>query len=241
MQRVRAPRNRKMGTVIDLHHAKSCLKPKTRRSRLKPRSAAARPKTIQYSAGTLPNAFQLLTAPGTTPAMAAAAPVPPKASTSSSTERSIGFSNSRNVERQEGIRTLHETAVEISPEVKCAMEVGTRDEIIGRLRQLPAILGKTDAELARICGVNPSAWSNYKSESASKNTIIWEAALELWNAYGIPMEWTYDGQVGRVLDPDLREKLALAHRLSEVERATMRLHRSPVRPPAPPRRGSRGR
>ena len=102
------------------------------------------------------------------------------------------------------------------------MWVGNRNEIIARLRMLPAILGKSDAELARICGVNPSAWSNYKSESASKNTIIWEAALELWNAYGIPMEWVYDGQVSRVTDPDLREKLALAHRLAEAERASKR-------------------
>jgi transcriptional regulator with XRE-family HTH domain len=103
--------------------------------------------------------------------------------------------------------------------------VGTRDEIIARLRKLPKILGKSDADLARICGVAPSTWSNYKSQAASKNIIIWEAALELWNVYGIPMEWTYDGQVGRVPDPVLREKLALANRAAEAEAITRRIRR----------------
>jgi transcriptional regulator with XRE-family HTH domain len=117
--------------------------------------------------------------------------------------------------------------VENSLHVKFALWVGSRDEIIARLRMLPAILGKSDAELARVCGVNPSTWSNYKSATASKNIIIWEAALELWNAYGIPMEWVYDGQVGRISDPDLREKLALAHRLAETERASKRPRRHP--------------
>jgi transcriptional regulator with XRE-family HTH domain len=224
-------RNRKMGEVIHLGHATSRLKPKTPTgSKAKPRSAATRANRRKYSDGMAPWARQLETADAPTPAIVAAAPVPPNASINSSTERSMAIGNSRNVGKQEVIQTLHDTAVDISPEVKFDIWVGNRNEIIARLRMLPAILGKSDAELARICGVNPSAWSNYKSESASKNTIIWEAALELWNAYGIPMEWVYDGQVGRVTDPDLREKLALAHRLAEAERASKR-----------PRRGSRGR
>jgi transcriptional regulator with XRE-family HTH domain len=123
------------------------------------------------------------------------------------------------------IADIHVPAVESSPDVKCAMSVGTRDEIIARLRKLPKILGKSDADLARICGVAASTWSNYKSQSASKNIIIWEAALELWNVYGIPMEWVYDGQVGRVPDPVLREKLALANRAAETEVVTRRIRR----------------
>jgi transcriptional regulator with XRE-family HTH domain len=129
------------------------------------------------------------------------------------------------MKRSSTVSPIHDLEVENSLHVKFALWVGSRDEIIARLRMLPAILGKSDAELARACGVNPSTWSNYKSATASKNTIIWEAALGLWDAYGIPMEWVYDGQVGRVTDPDLREKLALAQRLAETERAAKRLRR----------------
>jgi transcriptional regulator with XRE-family HTH domain len=160
-----------------------------------------------------------------TPAISAVAAEPPKTSTSSSTERGIGIDNSRHMKTSRAIADIHVPAVESSPDVKCAMSVGTRDEIIARLRRLPKILGKSDADLARICGVAASTWSNYKSQAASKNIIIWEAALELWNVYGIPMEWVYDGQVGRVPDPDLREKLALANRAAETEAVTRRIRR----------------
>ena len=103
--------------------------------------------------------------------------------------------------------------------------MGTRDEIVARLRQLPALLGKSDAEIAYSCGVSPQSWSNFKSDSFIESTIVWHAALELWNVYGIPMEWTYDGQVARIPDPDLREKLALAQRQATAERTVRRLRR----------------
>jgi transcriptional regulator with XRE-family HTH domain len=121
------------------------------------------------------------------------------------------------------IEAIHVPAVENSPDVKCAMWVGTRDEIIERLRQLPEALDKSDTEIAQACGINPSTWSNYKSRAASKNIIVWGVALELWNAYAIPMEWIYDGQVSRVPDPELREKLAVANRAAMAEAASKRI------------------
>jgi transcriptional regulator with XRE-family HTH domain len=216
-----------MGDVIRLRdHATSRLKPKTRRSKRISRLAHSAEKIRKYSAGMAPLAFQLLTAEAPTPASSAAAAEPPSALTSSSTERSMPIVNSRCMKRSSGLSTIHDLEVENSLRVKFVLCVGTsRDEIIARLRLLPAILGKSDAELARACGVSPSTWSNYKSATASKNTIIWEAALELWNAYGIPMEWTYDGQAARIADPNLREKLALAHRLAETQRAAKHLRR----------------
>ena len=235
-----------MAKIVDLH-ATSRLKPKiSRGSKAKPRALAAAAKTKKYSGGIDPLAFQLLTADAPTPAISATAAEPPKASTNFSTDRSMCIDNSRHMKTQADLLDLHVSAVEISPEVKFAMFVGTRDEIIARLRMLPAILDKSDAELAHICGVSPSTWSNYKSESASKNTIIWEAALELWNAYGLPMEWVYDGQVGRVTDPDLREKLAMAHRLARTERTSKHLQRHSRRrprvpPPDPPPKRPKGK
>jgi transcriptional regulator with XRE-family HTH domain len=159
-----------------------------------------------------------------TPAISAVAAEPPKTSTSSSTERGIGIDNSRYMKTSRAIHGIHVSTVDSSPDVKCAKWMGSRDEIIARLRKLPLVLGKSDTELARICGVAASTWSNYKSKKASKNIIIWQAALELWNVYGIPMEWTYDGQVGRVPDADLREKLALANRAAEAERRHSKRH-----------------
>lgn len=90
--------------------------------------------------------------------------------------------------------------------------MGTRLEILARVRQLPDILGKKDHEIAEICGVTPQQWSNYKSAGAHNNEIPPYAALALWNAYGIPMEWIYDGQISRTPDQDMREKLTLANR-----------------------------
>jgi hypothetical protein len=93
--------------------------------------------------------------------------------------------------------------------------MGTRDEIIARLRQLPEVVGKGDGEIAKICGITSSAWSNYKSEKDNVGTIVWSVALELWNAFGVPMEWIYDGQTAMVPDPEMRTKLATASRKAE--------------------------
>jgi transcriptional regulator with XRE-family HTH domain len=119
------------------------------------------------------------------------------------------------------VSSVHNSEIESSVAVKLAVDMGTRDEIMARLRQLPAILDKTDAEIAEACGITPQMWSNYKSEGASENVIRPMVALELWNAYGIPMEWVYDAQTARA-DSELRAKLAKANREAEAWLAARR-------------------
>lgn len=96
------------------------------------------------------------------------------------------------------------------------MEMGQRDEIVARLRQLPEVLGKTDREIADACGISPQQWSNYKSESYTESSIRPLVALELEKAFGVPMGWVYGGLLDRINDPDLRARLALANRRADA-------------------------
>lgn len=117
---------------------------------------------------------------------------------------------------------VQKSKIALSEKVKFSVEMGTRDEIMARLRQVPAILDRTDAEIAETCGVTRQVWANYKSEAASDSQIRPLVALELWNAYGIPMEWVYDGQTTRVPDAELRAKLVKANREAEAWLASRR-------------------
>lgn len=76
----------------------------------------------------------------------------------------------------------------------------SRAETAARVRQLPKILGKKNSDLAKTCGVTPQQWVKYKSDTEYNNEIPARVALILWQAYGVPMEWIYDGQTVRVSD-----------------------------------------
>jgi transcriptional regulator with XRE-family HTH domain len=95
--------------------------------------------------------------------------------------------------------------------------MGTKAETAARLRQLPEILGKKNSDLAEICGVTPQQVSNYKSDTEHNNEIPWRSALAIWKAYGVPMEWIYDGQTVRVSGPEMREKLARTDRAARAD------------------------
>lgn len=126
------------------------------------------------------------------------------------------------VSRNVSVSSPHETAVETLPSVKFPVDMAGADETAARMRQLPEALDRKDSEISGVIGVSSSRWANYK---AGIRKISTDAALELWNVYGIPMEWTYDGQVGRIDNPDLRERLSKAHRLAMAEIAPRRASR----------------
>lgn len=187
-------------------------------------------KIKKYSAGMRPRVFQFESAGRPTPVKAATAAWPPAASMTSSTE--IMHPNSS---RDMKLSSLHIFTVDNTQSVKfnnCRSgTVGSvmRDLVAARLRQLPEVLGKTDGELAMICGVEPSRWSNWKSPAASRNEIPPEAALHLLYAFGVPMEWIYGGDASRSTNPELRIKLHQAERQAAAE----------IAPPRRPRPGGR--
>lgn len=184
----------------DIHH----LKP----NKLGGGSATS-DKIRKYSGGMIPDARQFDTADGPTPSISATLLVPPSSSIRSSTV-SITTYNSKLLK----MSTDQVISIDDSRDTKSDGTVGTRAEIIARLRQLPEVLGKTDGEIAEICGITAPQWSNYKSETIDV-TIRPLVAWELWNAFGIPMEWVYDGQTARA-EPAMRAKLATANRKAEA-------------------------
>ena len=197
-----------MGIVVILH-APTRLKLKTERSALKPRRLSSSAKIGKYSAGITPLFRQLLTADTPTAVMPAAAEEPPTASMTSSTEQSMCIDSSETL----NLSRVHASEIDSSRILKSIMGMPAdhRDRIAFRLDLLPTALGKTRKEIYVAAGMSKSGWSNVTSLTRPERIAI-EPALELWETFGISIEWMFKGDYNTILDQDLRTKLKLAER-----------------------------
>ena len=197
-----------MGIVVILH-APTRLKLKTERSALKPRRLSSSAKIGKYSAGITPLFRQLLTADTPTAVMPAAAEDPPTASMTSSTEQSMSIDSSETL----NLSRVHGSEIDSSRILKSIMGMPAdhRDRIAFRLDLLPTALGKPRKEIYEAAGMSKSGWSNVTSLARPERIAI-DPALELWETFGISIEWMFKGDYNTILDQDLRTKLKLAER-----------------------------
>lgn len=88
-----------------------------------------------------------------------------------------------------------------------------------RLQLLPAVLGKQDKDLAAAAQVAKTAWSNWKH---GRNQFPPDAAVALWESFGVPILFVYTGQVPNGMDQGLRPKLFAMERHVQAEIAKIR-------------------
>lgn len=97
--------------------------------------------------------------------------------------------------------------VVMSQDVTMAREIPnpeSRIEIGRRLRLLRDAEGKTQAQMAKLAGLTTaSAWNNYER---GIRRIEMDSALELRRQLNIPLEYIYQGEMGR-LPGDTLEKI----------------------------------
>ena len=159
-------------------------------------------------AGINPNARQLLTAGAVTPAIAATAFVPPKASITS-----FGVLN---------IRSFISTMLNLSRVKTCEIDnsrvlksneamSNMRLETIPRLNALQIALGADPKEIAEVLDVSPSTWSNWRNPDVNAMIPV-RYALVLWKTYGVTLEWIYDGAITTITDEKLRISIIKAER-----------------------------
>lgn len=194
--------------VIELarHHRASqdaARKPKTRKSARSPEASNASVMTLKCPAAIKPRSRQLLTADGTVPTKAATAPVPPKASTTSSTVikflRMPAYS-SQNVK----VSSLHAKGVDFtaceSPE--WGMPESNKS-LADRLKSTREALGVTPAEVCKRLKVGANAWSQY--ESGTRRITV-QVAIRFCAEYGLTLDWIYRADPSR-LPHEVRMKL----------------------------------
>lgn len=195
-----------MGEVISLpaRHdpAPAASRPKSTGSACFPTFARARETTKNFSAGTRPRAFQLLTAGEVVPQVSAADDVPPSATTISSTVRSIAVECSHfvNMSSRHGLAIV--TTCELRP--NRGMSTSPQD-ISERLKALELAVADSAAELCREAGLAANRWSQYKS-GHPKRQITLEAARKLKKRYGATLEWIFDGEI-HTLPPTLAKSI----------------------------------
>jgi transcriptional regulator with XRE-family HTH domain len=78
----------------------------------------------------------------------------------------------------------------------------TLPKIGARLALTRRALDLTRFQMARLLGTDTSTWGTYE---AGLQRIPADQALKL-SAYGIPLDWVYDGKVAN-LHPHIREKI----------------------------------
>lgn len=110
-------------------------------------------------AGIRARAFHMETVCGSTPAASAAAKVPPKASTTSSTVLSIAIHNSRMVNKSTG----HGSGIAEKYKSGMVSTMDSRAIIAKRLAATQDALNLSGAELCREIHIGPNAWSQFIS------------------------------------------------------------------------------
>lgn len=81
-------------------------------------------------------------------------------------------------------------------------------DVASRLKLTQDALGKTGAELCRDTGIAPNQWSQFLNPT-KKRRITLDAAYKLKDAYGITLEWVFDGDSNR-LPAEIANKLRKA-------------------------------
>lgn len=77
--------------------------------------------------------------------------------------------------------------------------VRTRKDIAKRLEMTREAMGLMPAELCRQSGIKPNAWSQYTHPDGTRRISL-TAAYKLKDAFGIPLEWTFDADFGSLPD-----------------------------------------
>lgn len=199
-----------MGIVLRFsrrrRHARSSstrgLKPKTDGSTVIPWASKASLISRKFSGGISPRTRQLTTAEGRTAATAEVLVGPPRASITASTEVSIPVHSSRNVKMSSLHRMGIVTNCELGPNVPA---MRTIPDIAERLVATQVALGKSQAELCRLSGLTETQWTQF-TKPEYKRRITLACAYKLKDAFGVTLEWIYDGDRSR-LPHDLAQKL----------------------------------
>lgn len=180
------------------------LKPNSAGSTVCPFASKASRKTRKRSLGIAPRAFQLETAGHLTPTSAATAEVPPKASITASTVRSMNQEYSRYV----NMSSLHALGIFTLCELRPYSAMGrTTKDIAARLVLVRDALGISDAELCRRSGIATNAWSQY----LNKRRISIAAMYKLLDTFGVPLQY--------VLNDDMRQMpLEMAQKITAMKR-----------------------
>lgn len=137
-------------------------------------------------AGIRARAFHMETAERSTPAASAAALVPPKASTTSSTVLSINVHSSRMVKKS----TVHNNGIAKICESGTVSTMDSRATIAKRLRATQDALNLSATELCREIGEGTNAWSQYVN---AKRPLTLRVADKLCSTYGLTLDWLFRG------------------------------------------------
>ena len=192
------PRKRRRHRVA----SRASTKPKTAGSASLPVSLRFSEKTKYSSAGIRLRDFHMETADGTTSAKAAAAGLPPSASTISSTEVSTPCEYSHPVT----MSTDHRLEIENICELPHIEAMDTVKSISIRLAATQDALELSSAELCRQIHLKPNRWSQYVRGT---RLVTLPVADKLCSTYGLTLDWIYRGN--RVCLPQ-----ALTHKIRIV-------------------------
>lgn len=217
--------------VYEIDHSAASLKPKAEGLADRLRSSRAFEMVKKFSDGIEPRNFQLLTAESPTPASAATAVVPPKASTMSSTDLSMPDVTSRFVKMSSlhAPRMDREEKRNFNKGMDSPQDIGRRLDLWLKaeieLRRNGDQSLKSAADLCRLLDISESAWSQYKAGKAKQNGVVvdrpitLEVADQLCHEFGLTLDWIYRNDVERI-------DLGLRRRMAEIERRP-RLVRGP--------------
>lgn len=152
-----------------------------------PRSARARDKAKNLSAGIDFRAFQLETAEMPTPQRSAACASPPISSRMASTVSSIHHYCSRCVNKS----SAHETAIDCDCGLLFARLMPQATKTIARrLVATRTALGLSAADLCRRIDCKPNRWSQYES---GERRITLPVAEALCDEFRLSLDWIYRG------------------------------------------------
>jgi hypothetical protein len=202
-----------MAKILDFRayqHARSpsaagSLKRKTEGSASFPMVPNASRNRTKYSAGILPRARQLLSAEALTPAKSDADPSPPTPSKTSSTEVSIPHQYSQPVK----LSSLHGMGIVTNCESGTIYPMSRSiSDVAKRLVATQRALGIQPAELCRRAKISQNQWSQFTDPKYKRRITILQA-YKLKDAFGLTLEWIYDGDPSR-LPLEVAQKLRLA-------------------------------
>lgn len=71
-------------------------------------------------------------------------------------------------------------------------------DVANRLETTRKALGLSAAELCRESGISPNQWSQFTDPEKYKRRITLAAAYKLKDAFGITLEWVFDGDGARL-------------------------------------------
>lgn len=180
-----------MGIVYYLpdhrHGRASASKPKSDRSADVLRLANSRSKMKNLSVGSRPRAFQLDTAGSDTPMISAAADGPPRASTTSSTVRSMPPYSSPYV----NMSSVHALGMVFRRPGGNTPGMPPSAKTLGKRLQLTReALGVRAVDICRALDIAPNRWSQYEN---GERPITMAVAVRLCEVYGLTLDWIYRG------------------------------------------------